>query len=155
MSEMKPYGQKEYQTMQEGVEAIKKTEPTLIIKSEDLQDPKKLAFVKAIVGSMLADNVGSNLVGIWGKRFCLGDALVYEINLKISDIKLEPRLLMCEDVEVEVNGVRAMIETVSRNKIWINTENNMVVRSLAKNLIFKPYELKPSLQWLKENFEVI
>ena len=156
MSEMKPYGQELFQTMQEGVEAIKKTEPTLIIKSEDLQDPKKLAFVKAIVGSK--DVFGDTFIGL-GKMSAMRhfvfevpeglDSNIFErIKIKISDIKLEPRLLIGEDVEVMAEFWGEYTQSTVRNLIS-SLDAHEYGRSKGHTTF------KPSLQWLKENFEVI
>lgn len=128
----------------------------LIIKSEDLQDPKKLAFVKAIVGSK--DTSGDLFIGVNLRNctFCddSGKTYLIEIRIKISDIKLEPRLLIGEDVEV-----------IYDFEIQDNSDDGYGIDRFMGTLCAKAYEhyecvgcgdrINPSLQWLKENLEVV
>ena len=142
-----------------------KNEPILIIKSEDLKDPKKLAFVKAIVGSedkdgyILYGDVGGLglLMARWDDCHQVIDSWVDGgLQIKISDIKLEPRLLIGENVVVEGeevgdNEIGKVISCETRrgcDVYWLGIED------YGQELYGKKF-IKPSLQWLKENFEVI
>jgi len=119
-------------------------EQTLIIKSEDLQDPKKLAFVKAIVGSKYRGGDLVNYCDLTGLFIEWVDGLEFRgspsLEIAISDIKLEPRLLIGEDVRCDtfVDGVG----TIDWCKIT------------PRNICMYSENATPNLQWLKENFEV-
>ena len=136
-------------------------EPTLIIKSEDLQDPKKLAFVKAIVGSKDVDGDDLVFVGwLWSDTQPFHVFIheysevsyLEEIRIKISDIKLEPRLLIGEDVPCtgQFNGTNVDDEIKGRVG-WCIDDEMLLVNGYG----VLENSIKPSLQWLKENFEVI
>jgi len=148
-------------------------EPTLIIKSEDLQDPKKLAFVKAIVGSHSADNNQSKLVFVQTGihiPFLLTsifvNTFVEEVHIKISNIKLEPRLLIGEPVNVSFyddgvcltyEGQLTKIDFIEGGDVEFDIwpSDCDYPQEFQECSVSDLEEIKPSLQWLKENFEVI
>jgi hypothetical protein len=121
---------------------------TLIIKSEDLVHPKKLAFVKAIVGSedeQIGRLIGVDYIGSKDYPFYTMFDNHKEFGVKISDIKLEPRLLIGEDVECFVfrdgHFVPFYVEPITLKNLGKFTNGW--------------YTIRPSLTWLKENFEVV
>lgn len=130
-------------------------EPTLVIKSEDLQDPKLYNFVKALIDSIDVD--GDQFVGASEFEFYFryGCPSKKELKIAIADIKLEPRLLIGEDVEVMCqedsfnDDAPFLSERLTYNLISGISGSYDVGRGIDIDSI------KPSLQWLKENFEVI
>lgn len=125
----------------------------ITITGEDLQGPAKLACVEAIIGTCFTNgSITSILKGVDSENECfIGDNLYApvgllseddyqaeeEITLLYSQIKLDPRKLIFEDVWLKIEGMGEMA---------IDTEDNL-------NFILRKDDLKLSPTWLKQNFK--
>ena len=151
-------------------------DPTTItyvkITSNDLKDPSKLACVKAMVCSVCLvdepDAVGNLMLSGSSNRLMLewsnyGSSENYhheifdevaEVLIKLDDIKLEPRLLIGEQVEV----VADYHKQINTGFIIQGSSNIYRIRNLdvsTDDKLVRPKYIKITERWLDEKFEIV
>lgn len=140
------------------------TEPSLIIKSEDLKGDK-LAFIKAIMGSKVFNprhpydfeqllGVSTYSKFIITKLYNYSESSIQvadEIIIRISDLKIDPRLLIGENAElINRNGFYGKVVRYSVSKGWVHLDGwNCETQKEKIHL------LRPHLGWLKQNFKTV
>jgi len=131
--------------------------PTIVINISDLKDLNKLAFVKAIIGTKCGYFKKFRGYDELANMFIISDAgtkfVGYDNQLKIkySDIKLENRLALDEDFMVSFDyehpiGDEMTIATISDIRLSLADYDAWLNIGVG--------EIKLSLNWLEENFEV-
>jgi|AOAMet1_04_M0_20_1038515.scaffolds.fasta_scaffold35973_2 hypothetical protein len=131
--------------------------PTIVINISDLKDLNKLAFVKAIIGTKCGYFKKLRGYDELADMFIISDAgtkfVGYDNQLKFkySDIKLEPRLAMNEDFLVSFD-----YENCVGDEVIVNTsgDTKFTEYNYEAWLNIGLGEIKPSLNWIEENFEV-
>ena len=130
------------------------SEPIKYIKAKttDLQDPKRLAVLKAIVGSRI--HGFSSILVLTEPSICTPflvtsffvSTFLKEILIPINTIKLEPRLLIGEDIELEMS-------LKSEHELCDLSNNTLTTQNIE---YYDGYEFRITEDTLKEiGFEVI
>ncbi len=127
----------------------------ITITNVDMQDPAKLACVEAIVGSVTTDDFDPILRGLsLGECFCLenkwGVYLCSEITLLYSQIKLDPRKLIGEDVDVII-FCKEPSELIEGEFIKCGYEEKLNHLHFCRGKDVIGIDL--SKDWLKQNFK--
>lgn len=143
----------------------------ITITSEDLKDPAKLACLESIIGTCFTNGcITSILKGVDSENECfIGDNLYApvgllsdddyqaedEITLLYSQIKLDPRKLIGESVEVVRHRFdeRKTGFIVNASKSISRLDENLQMGDDTKQFFSDHDKLKLSPTWLKQNFK--
>jgi len=124
----------------------------ITITSEDLKDPAKLACVEAILKSEEIE--GGVFVGITVTSFLIEafgaflDEHFKSITLLYSQIKLDPRKLIGEEVECVGNDYLGVITELDNcGEFWLYDAEDNDMEPFCRN------QIKLSPTWLKQNFK--
>ena len=125
----------------------------ITITSVDLKDPAKLACLESIIGT--TDLEGFTLIGVNEDKdiFTTSDTQddwSYKFTLLYSQIKLDPRKLIGEEVEVlaPTKGEKSISRVLTMNsdkRPWIKHESS--------GMVIRVDSVKLSPTWLKQNFK--